>query len=340
MFREDSLFNQDLSNWDIGSDTNTSYMFYSAIIFNYPVFSWDVSSLKKAELMFGNAISFNQSLGNWNLPQHVNLQNSLSQCGLDCSNYSSTLVGWNSNPNTPDSINLGLVSLHYGMNVQSDHDNLINIKGWIILGDTLSNTNCCVVQHTMLTQTSCQYYFFNGQNLTTSGTYYDTLLNVNGCDSIISLNLTINQVNTSMTQSGANLSANASAANYQWLSCNPYQIISGATNQTFTANANGDYAVIVTENGCTDTSACITVMGIGLDEYSNDDKIIVYPNPAQDRIYVTSTLSDNQNTKKELYNTLGQVILTTYENEIDVSGLVKGVYYIRCGQFVEKVIVE
>jgi hypothetical protein len=100
------------------------------------------------------------------------------------------------------------------------------------------------------------------------------------------------------------------------------------------------YAVIFTRNGCIDTSACVQVMGIGMDEYSNDDKIIIYPNPAHDKIYISSTSSDNQNSKKELYNTVGQVILTTYENEIDVSNFVKGVYYMRYGQFVEKVIVE
>jgi len=32
--------------------------------------------------------------------------------------------------------------------------------------------------------------------------------------------------------------------------------IAGAANQTYVATANGSYAVIVTTNGCADTSAC------------------------------------------------------------------------------------
>lgn len=41
-------------------------------------------------------------------------------------------------------------------------------------------------------QTSCSgQYLFNGQNLTQSGTYIDTLNTIHGCDSILTLNLTI-----------------------------------------------------------------------------------------------------------------------------------------------------
>lgn len=43
------------------------------------------------------------------------------------------------------------------------------------------------------TVSACNRYVFEGRTLVTSGTYYDTLLNVLGCDSIITLNLTINK---------------------------------------------------------------------------------------------------------------------------------------------------
>jgi len=46
---------------------------------------------------------------------------------------------------------------------------------------------------TNLAQNICQgdVYFFGGNNLTTSGIYNDTLVAINGCDSILSLNLTV-----------------------------------------------------------------------------------------------------------------------------------------------------
>ena len=45
-------------------------------------------------------------------------------------------------------------------------------------------------------ETACDKYFFNGLNLTISGAYKDTLVNAVGCDSILTLNLTINTTPT------------------------------------------------------------------------------------------------------------------------------------------------
>ncbi|NCV45172.1 MAG: hypothetical protein EBW15_10440, partial [Actinobacteria bacterium] len=56
---------------------------------------------------------------------------------------------------------------------------------------------------TTITQSICapSSYTFNGQTLTTSGIYTDTLTNAAGCDSVITLNLTVNQPSaTTITQ--------------------------------------------------------------------------------------------------------------------------------------------
>ncbi|MFM2388081.1 MAG: hypothetical protein RL660_2838, partial [Bacteroidota bacterium] len=49
---------------------------------------------------------------------------------------------------------------------------------------------------TTITENICSgsTYAFNGQNLSASGTYYDTLINTLGCDSIVTLNLTVNNL--------------------------------------------------------------------------------------------------------------------------------------------------
>ena len=46
--------------------------------------------------------------------------------------------------------------------------------------------------------TTCDNYIFNNQTLTQSGTYYDTLANALGCDSIITLSLTINTTSSTV----------------------------------------------------------------------------------------------------------------------------------------------
>ena len=389
MFYGATSFNEPIGSWNTQSVTDMSNMFYGATSFNQPIGSWNIGNILYMNSMFKYATSFNQSLEDWVFSQNANTASLLDSSGMDCMHYSATLNGWANALNLPNGKSIGAANMKYKLNAISARNYLINVKGWTILGDALDNSNCCVTQQTTsniatcnsypfngqvytasgtyldtlvsangcdsivtlnltilqptfntINETACSSYLFNGQSLTSSGMYYDTLVNANGCDSILSLNLTINQTNVTVFQAGAYLYTSGSGASYQWLRCNPYQEIAGETGSSYTAAANGDYALVVTQNGCTDTSACVTVMGIGLDEYSNDDKIIIYPNPAQDRIYVTSTLSDNQNAKKELYNTLGQILLTTYENEIDVRALVKGVYYVRCGQLVEKLIVE
>ena len=78
--------------------------------------------------------------------------------------------------------------------------------------DTLTGANGCdsivtlVLQlnsfvSTVIFDTLCQgsSYAFNGQNLAVTGVYYDTLTARGGCDSIITLNLTVNQTTSSTT---------------------------------------------------------------------------------------------------------------------------------------------
>jgi hypothetical protein len=120
---------------------------------------------------------------------------------------------------------------------------------------------------------------------TTSGTYMDTIPNSAGCDSVISINLTLYTVDISVTNTSPTLTANASGATYQWLDCdNAMAVITGENNQNFTATANGNYAVEITQNGCVDTSACeaITNVGILLNDFGNT--LMIYPNPSDGNI--------------------------------------------------------
>lgn len=75
-----------------------------------------------------------------------------------------------------------------------------------------------------------------------------------------------------------------------------------------------------------------------VEEFANeiDNDLQVFPNPASTILFVKTSLSS----KRELYNALGQLIYTTTKNEIDVSKFAKGMYYLRCGFHVKKVIIE
>ena len=92
----------------------------------------------------------------------------------------------------------------------------------------------------------------------------------------------LDTVDTRVTRSGNTFTAVATNAQFQWLNCNGFSVISNATNSTFSATANGSYAVKVTQNGCSDTSACYTVTGVGTSSTTLEENLLIYPMPLND----------------------------------------------------------
>jgi hypothetical protein len=99
-------------------------------------------------------------------------------------------------------------------------------------------------------------------------------------------------------------------ATYAWDDCNDnYSLIAGATGQTYTAAINGDYAVIVTENGCSDTSACMNVNAVGILENNFGTDINVYANPTSQDVTIDLG-AKYSNIEVRVTNALGQIIDT------------------------------
>lgn len=137
-----------------------------------------------------------------------------------------------------------------------------------------------------LSPVSCEAYQSPSGNhiWTTTGMYMDTLTNAAGCDSLLVIDLTVVVVDVSVTQTGNTLMANATGATYQWLDCdNSNNPIPGETNASYTATADGSYAVLVTQNGCSDTSACTLLTPSGVEE-DFVAALQVYPNPFLDQL--------------------------------------------------------
>lgn len=155
-----------------------------------------------------------------------------------------------------------------------------------------------------------------------------------GCDSLYSLNLTIHTVDVAITQNGNNLSANETGATYQWIDCNDNNaVITDETNQTFTATENGSYAVIVSKNGCSDTSACLTINNVG---FTNSNEIIgvnIFPNPTKDEVTIRIENIQNGHYSFELMDASGRIISSQLISEnstnLNLSNYQAGVYVIR-----------
>lgn len=156
--------------------------------------------------------------------------------------------------------------------------------------DSVVTLNLTLNQPTASSSTisACDAYTWsaNGNHYTSSGTYSATLTNTAGCDSVATLNLTINTINTAVSQTGLILTADEPGATYQWINCIDMMPISGATGQSYTTTFNGDFAVIIHKNGCIDTSACFSVRSVGIIENDFGSGFSVYPNPTDGRFSV------------------------------------------------------
>lgn len=111
-------------------------------------------------------------------------------------------------------------------------------------------------------------------------------------------------------------------------------IIAGETGQTYTPTANGDYYVIVTISGCSsDTSNIINVVLSGMTLSENNNTIKVYPNPANDMIFLNTNNTNNAELTLNIYNLIGKLIRTELmiqnQQQINIGDLSNGIYMIE-----------
>ncbi len=144
----------------------------------------------------------------------------------------------------------------------------------------------------------------NGRFYTVSGIYSDTLVGPNFCDSIITLNLTVKTVDTSVMRSGNVWMANQAGAAYQWFNCWGADI-PGATSQTYTLAGSGSVAVRITFNGCTERSTC-PPPPLGITGATIQDEVQFYPNPTNGTLFIL--LGHNDVKLVEIYDAMGRCV--------------------------------
>jgi hypothetical protein len=177
-------------------------------------------------------------------------------------------------------------------------------------------------------------YVYNGTTLTQGGIYADTLINSQGCDSIVQLNLVQLLVDTGVTQNGFSLVANHVSPTYKWLDCNNgYAVIPGATLQSFTPTTPGSYAVVVSQSGCTDTSNCHVMATVGLNTLNPIEGVSVYPTITSSEINIQLNQSYDK-VQIEVIDLTGRTITRTNADGltntvVDVNTLMSGSYVVR-----------
>lgn len=165
-----------------------------------------------------------------------------------------------------------------------------------------------------------------------SGVYTDVVTASNFCDSVITTTLTVQlPVNNSLFQDQNYLTALADPGNYQWINCTTGLPIAGATGQVFAAPVTGSYAAIVTENGCTDTSACIyvDVINSGI-PIALADAVEIYPNPNTGYFQIRMNASLLANVQVLCLNSLGEpvTLVATQQGYAPAENLSAGIYVV------------
>jgi hypothetical protein len=164
-----------------------------------------------------------------------------------------------------------------------------------------------------------------------TGTYTDIITMESGCDSIITINLIIPVIESTIGENSNVLSATSPAEFYQWINCEDNQPITGANEYYFEPSTDGSYALQLSDQGCIETSNCIEFVYIGLEE-PESVQFKLYPNPSNGKFYVLNSASQKINGIKitDIYGNLvahhSKLNGSLLEIDMDVTS---GIYFVQ-----------
>ena len=138
----------------------------------------------------------------------------------------------------------------------------------------MANDNCT---GTITATTNATFPITSQGTTVVTWTYNDG----NGNTAMQTQNVIINGVESNVLTSddGVTLTVeNPGTLTFQWIDCSTNMEIQGETQSTFSATSNGNFAVVIDNGNCSDTSDCIMIHQVGMNTvYKNNIKL--YPNP-------------------------------------------------------------
>ncbi|MCB0734097.1 MAG: T9SS type A sorting domain-containing protein [Flavobacteriales bacterium] len=166
---------------------------------------------------------------------------------------------------------------------------------------------------------------------TTTGVYNDTIPNKAGCDSVMTFDVTIQPISLDVTRDQNVLTAVATGVKYQWLDCDKnYAILGGKTQQSYTVTKTGTYAVRLSNDYNSDTSACYTI-NLGVNDL-NEYGVRVFPNPTDGVFQIDLSKAYPDIQRIQVFNSLGaqiqDVAVQSAEQQLDLTEQAPGAYFI------------
>jgi len=139
-------------------------------------------------------------------------------------------------------------------------------------------------------------------------------------------------IDKTVTQSTSSLTSNETGGTYQWVDCNNSNApISGQISQQFTPTINGNYAVQITKNNCTQLSTCTSFNVLGIGDYQLQN-IALFPNPIKNKLTITGIQNTTSVLNAKLVSITGKEIfkkqLTNSNATINMQSLSIGIYFL------------
>ncbi|HYG51416.1 MAG TPA: FG-GAP-like repeat-containing protein [Flavobacteriales bacterium] len=201
-------------------------------------------------------------------------------------------------------------------------------------------TSICANESTTLTASGANTYIWSSGPSTASYTvspavttpYTVTGIDTNSCTNFATITVTVTplpDVGVFALGSGAT-ATNFTADSYEWVFCDSWVTAPGiADAQAYLSVFTADYAVIITDNGCSDTSECVTLAAIGINELIAAENVFsVFPNPASSHVTINSNTTF---TSVRIIDVNGKLIMNEPANTstIHVNELQNGLYFIQ-----------
>lgn len=306
-------FNQPIGNWNTENVLSLELMFINATEFNQPIGNWDTRKVVNMRNMFRGATAFNQPIGSWTLKASVELTDMLSNSGLSCYNYSSTLIDWSANTSTPDNLSLGATGLQFGTNAVDARASLITDKGWTITGDATSGQDCSAAL-------PVTWISFAGKQQTDA-----ILLTWQTAAETNNLGFEIERSSDGKTFErigfvDGNGDSRVSKS-YHFTDSHPFSINYYRLKQIDRTDGKSDYSRIISVKG-------------------PKASFSVYPNPAQSQLYFKNV---KENTEVTILDRTGKTRLkktVRTATPIDIGSLPSGIFLVTVGEETQKLVIE
>jgi hypothetical protein len=180
---------------------------------------------------------------------------------------------------------------------------------------------------------ACDSYDWDGVTYDSTGMYTNVYTDVNGCDSTVTLDLTIHESPTDATviQNGDTLSVIVSTGTPPYT----YEWNTNETTQWILPDSSGTYWCAVTDsNGCQDWSNQYIYTSTDVNEL-DPSKLLLYPNPTSGLLNIEFvnnniiSLSIVNILGDEVYNEILDNNNVKYSNQLDLSDYSNGIYFVK-----------